>query len=231
MKLVFVHGSGDGKEVWQYQTAYFRDSEAVALPGHPHGQPCPSVEAYMEWVRGYLWGRALQEVILVGHSLGGAIAMLYGLKYPEELKAIVLIATGARLRCHPMYIEETEEAIEGRRDWAQASEPRFQFVDPIVRKGLIERRVEVGPRVYLNDILCCDKFDIMDQVRLIKLPTLVIGATEDVLTPEKYSRYLADKIEGARLLIAQGATHYVLLERPDEINKAIEDFVKGLAAK
>ena len=48
MKLLFIPGSGGGKEAWVYQTEYFAGSEAIALPGHPAGKPCPSVDEYVD---------------------------------------------------------------------------------------------------------------------------------------------------------------------------------------
>ena len=51
------------------------------------------------------------------------------------------------------------------------------------------------------------------------------------MTPVKYTRHLANKIAGAREVIIQGATHDVCLEKPDEVNKAIEEFLNSLRAR
>ena len=88
--------------------------------------------------------------------------------------------------------------------------------------------MRIGPAVMLSDLLCCDKFDIMDRVHNIKLPTLVICGSEDEMTSVKYTEYLADKIEGAIKVIVDGATHAVARERPKEVNQAIESFLAGL---
>ena len=74
MKLIFIPGSGGGKEEWLYQTRYFADAEAIAFPGHPEGKPCSSVEEYVAWLRDYILRQQYRKVVLVGHSLGGAIA-------------------------------------------------------------------------------------------------------------------------------------------------------------
>jgi pimeloyl-ACP methyl ester carboxylesterase len=68
----------------------------------------------------------------------------------------------------------------------------------------------------------------MDKVHHIEVPTLVICGTDDDMTPVKYSQYLASKIAGARLAIFEGGSHLVFLEKPDEVNRAIEDFLRGL---
>ena len=228
MKLLFIPGSGSGKEVWIYQTRYFTDSEAISLPGHPEGGPCSSVDDYVEWLRGYVHQQRYQDVVLVGHSLGGAIAQLYGLKYGDELKALVLIGTGARLRVLPALLAQFEAMITDQDAWKQYVEEGYSAVAPEVRKIATEARLRINPAVLLNDFLCCDKFDIMEQVYTIKLPTLAICGSEDERTPVKYTRYLADRIEGATAVIVEGASHQVFMEKPEEVNQAIEKFLAGI---
>jgi pimeloyl-ACP methyl ester carboxylesterase len=89
--------------------------------------------------------------------------------------------------------------------------------------------MKIGPAVLLNDFLCCDKFDIMDKVQNIELPTMVLCGTEDVMTPVKYARYLADRVAGSTTVIIDGGTHMVFIEKPKEVNQAIEKFLASLS--
>lgn len=229
MKLVFVHGSGNSGEVWKYQTDYFSDSVAVNLPGHPGGKPCTSVDDYADWLHKYLLNHGYKELVLAGHSLGGAIVQTYALKYPQDLKALILIATGARLRVHPNFIAIIADGITDPERWLKEFiEPLYARVPPEFKDRMIKDVAKVGAAVQLNDFLCCDRFDIMDKVSEIKLLTLVICGSEDNLTPVKYSQYLASKIASARLTVIDGATHFVLLEKPAEVNRAISEFLAGL---
>ncbi len=229
MKLLFIPGSGNGGEVWQYQTEYFAESEGISLPGHPEGEPCTSVDDYVEWLRGYVHQRGYQDVILVGHSLGGAIAQLYALRYPDELKALILIGTGARLRVRPDILEGLRQMIGNDDAWRKSLEEGSTVTDPKMRQVMLESAMRIGPAVRLNDFLCCDKFDIMQEVQNIKLPTLVLCGTEDEMTPVKYTRFLAGKIDGASEVIIDGATHAVPREKPGEVNQAIERFLSSLS--
>ena len=68
----------------------------------------------------------------------------------------------------------------------------------------------------------------MDKVHDIKLPTLVICGSEDEMTPVKYNKYLAEKIPAATQVIIEGATHPVHMEKPKEVNQAIEGFIDSL---
>jgi len=228
MKLLFIPGSGNGKEAWLYQTEYFTGSEAVVLPGHPEGEPCSSVEDYVVWLWDYIHQQQYPEVVLIGHSLGGAIAQLYGLKYADEVKALVLSGTGARLRVHPDTLALVRGMIGDAVAWRQYVEDSYSDIDPRVGKVMAESRIKIGPAVFLNDFLCCDKFDIMGEVHNIKLPTLVICGSEDEMTPVKYTKYLAGKIEGVQEVIIDGATHGAPREKPEEYNQAIERFLASL---
>jgi pimeloyl-ACP methyl ester carboxylesterase len=232
MRLVMVHGAGGSGLTFTYQTRHFGPlADAVDLPGHPRGKPCPSVPAYAEWLRGYLWGKEYRDVVLVGHSMGGAIAQWYALHYPEEVMGLVLIGTGARLRVRPDILQLCQDAItdpERRREWLRAREEGLARVAPDLRAILLRRYEEIGPAVQLNDFLCCDRFDIMDRVGEIRVPTLVIVGAEDVMTPVKYADYLARHIPGAEEVVVQGATHAVTLEKPEEVNGAMEAFLRRL---
>lgn len=230
MKLVFIHGAGNTGLVWHYQTKYFPDSDAVSLVGHPEGQPCISIEDYAAWLYRYIHDRGYAAPILVGHSMGSAIAQTYALNYPGEVKGLVLVGAGVRLRVRPDFLNALESLVDAPP--AKLREMMgFLYGHNItsdIKDMILDKVAEVGARVFLNDFQCCDKFDIVDKVHQINVPTLVICGTEDDMTPLKYSHFLVDKIFGATLVAIQGATHMVFLEKPQEVNQAIEEFLKGL---
>lgn len=228
MKLIFIHGSGGMKEAWYYQTKHFPDADAIDLPGHPDGEPRTSVEGYVDWLRGYIHERGYRDVVLAGHSLGSAIAQLYALKYPNDLKGLILIGGGARLRVHPMYLEMLEQAKSDPRMLEGFTEIGWELIDPELKEVLQRRALENGPAVFLNDMLCCDRFDIMERVHEIRIPTLALCGSEDIMTPPKYTEYLAQSIAGARAVIVPGGTHMVAAEKPQDVNQAIEDFLESL---
>jgi pimeloyl-ACP methyl ester carboxylesterase len=229
MKLIFIHGSGGCKEAWHYQLKHFPDADAVDLPGHPNGEPKVSVEDYVDWLTEYVHERGYRDVVLAGHSLGSAIAQLYALKYAQDLKGLILIGAGARLRVHPMYLEMLEKAKNEPNIMEGFLEKLgWELIAPELKEVLKRRALENGPAVFLNDMLCCDRFDIIAQVHEIKLPTLVICGSEDVMTPPKYAKFLATNIAGAKEVIITSGTHMVFADRPHEVNQAIDDFLLSI---
>ncbi len=230
MKLIFIHGSGARGCVWHFQQRHFADADAPDLPGHPEGQTCASVEEYVNWLHGYIQQKEYKDVVLAGHSLGGGIALLHAVKYPKDLKGIILVGSGARLRVLPLIIEAISGKLDDPQGWLKdLVEPLYGTVDEDTRKWLLPELAKVGPAAQLNDFYCCDKFDIMDKVADIRLPVLCIVGDRDNMTPPKYSRYLGKNMPDCRINIIEGGTHLAFLEKPGQVNNAIEGFLKQIA--
>ena len=225
MKLVFLHGAGCSSLSFYYQLRHFRSAKAIDLPGHPDGKPCESVDGYVEWVRGFIRARRYKNVILCGHSMGGAIAMRYALNYPEELQGLILLGTGARLRVHPHYLERCKEQSDDNMPWLEQHLDYYRDVDEEVLPVLRQRAAEMGPQVEFNDLTACNSFDVMERVGEITLPTKIICGSDDVMTPVKYSNFLANSIDGASEAIIPGGSHFVHMEKYQKVNEQIEDFL------
>ncbi|MDR5695841.1 MAG: alpha/beta hydrolase [Armatimonadota bacterium] len=226
-RLLLIHGSGGRGQIWQYQLLAFPGAEAPDLPGHPYGKGCSRVEEYVEWIREYIQSRAWGQVVLGGHSLGGAIALGYALTYPGDLHGLILVGTGARLRVRQEFlsglIEDYARTVEELLGWlfGPGADPR------VVEKTRQVLR-ETQPEVTHGDFLACHGFDVMDRVGEIRVPTLVICGAEDRMTPPKYSEYLHAHIPNSRLVIVTGAGHMVMLEQPEKVNEAIGEFLETL---
>jgi len=226
-RLVFIHGAGESHKVWTYQTNRFPDSLAIDLPGHPDGERENTIEGYAAFVDKSLNQREPSSVILVGHSMGGAIVLKLALKAPSYLRGIVLVATGAKLRVTPLILEEI------KTDFVNVTKLIMDFAfspeAPDWLKGRCLGELQrIRPEVVLGDFEACDKFDSMNDIQRIKIPSLIVCGSDDRLTPVKYSEYLNKNIQGSRLVVIQGAGHMVMMEKPDQVNRAIEEFLNDL---
>lgn len=228
MKLIFIHGSGGCREAWQYQTAAFENADAVNLPGHPEGELLSSIEGYVDWLKSYIKGQGYSELVLAGHSMGGAVALQYALTYPEDLKAIVTIGSGGRLRVHPEFLDYLEKSIQEPAKYEAAMLPMLDPIDPELRRIISDRTLENGPEAGFNDMRACDHFDIMDRLDEIRVPVLAICGDADNMTPPKYSQFMAEKIPDCRVEIIPGGTHMVFAEKPEAVNQAIQKFLNRL---
>jgi pimeloyl-ACP methyl ester carboxylesterase len=230
--LVFIHGAGGSRTSWRYQADYFSKAFNVIimeLPGHgaAQGQGAQEIKGYALWIKGALDELRVSRPFVIGHSMGGAIAMELAIRFPVLPKGLVLASTGARLRTLPAILDGIEKAFPEtvrmicERSFAQhASQKEMQTTETEMLKN--------PPHLLQGDFSACDRFDIMDQVQTIDSPTLVVCGDQDALTPPKYSRYLAERIAGAQLEIIKGAGHMVMVEKPEEFNKRLEAFFNSV---
>ena len=225
MKLVFIHGAGNSSLSFYYQLRHFRNSKAIDLPGHPDGIPCNSIEGYLEWVRGFIKARRYKDVVICGHSMGGAIAQLYALKYPDELKGLILMGTGARLKVGREHFENAQDISDPVSMWVDSQRGYFKGVEPDLYQLLVQRAAQIGPDVGLNDLLCCDRFDVMSEVSKINLPTEIIAGSIDELTPVKFADYLAANIENSEEHVIRGGDHFLQLQFHKQVNATIDQFL------
>jgi pimeloyl-ACP methyl ester carboxylesterase len=230
--LVFIHGAGGSVTSWQAQLEYFNRSFnclVMELPGHgvAQGPGAQEIKSYALWIRGALDELRVANPFIIGHSMGGAIAMDLAMRFPALLKGLVLVGTGARLRVDPGILEGIKNAFP------QTVERicEFSFAKDVpeeMRQMAIDQMMKNSPDVLFGDFLACNQFDLMEEVGAITAPTLVICGDQDALTPIKYARYLADRIAGSRLEIIEGAGHEVMVERPEQFNKQVEVFIRSV---
>ena len=230
--VVLVHGAGGRAEVWRGQLDGLADVArliAVDLPGHggTGGGGARSVEEYATWLSALLDALRLDRVVVVGHSMGGAIAQTVALGEPGRLRGLVRVGTGARLRVLPRILELF-------RDGSPAGPTLVASLaySPATPAGSVveaERAMrETAPVVVLGDFMACDRFDVMTRLGAIETPTLVVVGRDDRLTPAKYAAFLAAAIPGARLVEVDGAGHFPQLEQPAAVNGALRAFLAAL---
>ena len=179
----------------------------------------------MEWVRGFIKARRYKDVVICGHSMGGAIAQLYALKYPDELKGLILMGTGARLKVGQERLEKAQDISDPASMWVDSQKEYFKGVEPDLYQLLVQRAAQIGPDVGLNDLLCCDRFDVMSEVSKINLPTEIIAGSIDELTPVKFADYLATNISNSQEHVIQGGDHFLQLQFHKQVNATIDQFL------
>lgn len=229
--VVLIHGAAGTHLDWPPHLRRLEAASvyAIDLPGHGRssGPARSTVNQYADVVSAFITRLGLVDVFLVGHSMGGAIAMTIALQGPVAIKGLVLISSGARLRVMDEVLDSTLFDFEATAEFV--AESLWSERAPEELKSLGKRTFLANqPEVVYADYLACNCFDIMDQLCHIELPTLVICGSEDKMTPLKYSRYLADQIPNASLKVVEGAGHMLPLEKPEIVASHINQFLKKL---
>jgi pimeloyl-ACP methyl ester carboxylesterase len=219
--LVLVHGAGGSHLDWPGTLRRVEGWRVLALDLPRHGRSAPpgreSIEGYATVVRALLDALEIEQAVLCGHSMGGAVCQTVALDHPARVAGLVLIATGAKLRVAPGLLE------------AFANNPAAALDAMAGRLGL-DRLRGVSPDVMHGDLLACDAFDVMDRLGAISAPALVISGTDDPMTPLKYGRYLAGHISNAELVTVEGGGHMLALERPALVGDAVARFLSSLVS-
>ncbi len=229
--VVFVHGSGGSHLVWGAQVRAVGEiarAFAVDLPGHgkSEGAGCNSVAAYRDVAVGFLDALGLERAVIVGHSLGGAIAQTLALSHPARVAGLALVGTGARLRVLPKILEGVLSDFASTAHFvAQAMFARQD--DPQIAKT--EEQLRACPaQVVRGDFSACNAFDVIARLGEIRAPTLVLCGRADVMTPVKYGEFLAANIAGAQLVVVEDAGHALMLEQAEAVNRALVEFIRKL---
>jgi pimeloyl-ACP methyl ester carboxylesterase len=142
------------------------------------------------------------------------------------VKGVILIGTGAKLRVLPDILEgiihDREKTVRAVVELAlsnKAAAP-LKTID-------FDETMKCSAEVIYKDFSACDRFNITGSINSLSVPALIICGAEDSLTPPKYSSYLNREIEGSKLVLIEDAGHMAMIEKPDQVNRAIELFVKG----
>jgi pimeloyl-ACP methyl ester carboxylesterase len=227
--VLFIHGAGGGQLTWSFQKAFFEkefNPIIIELPGHGEsgGEGEEEIEKYAGHVFSFLAALGIRKVFLIGHSMGGAIVQTLALTSPEAIRGIVLAGTGAKLRVFPAVLNGVRTHFEKTvKEIVQYAFSRKTSLE-LIERG-IEQLLQCRPEVLYGDFLACDRFDIIDEVARIDLPTLILCGNEDELTPVKYSEFLHSRIRGSKLEVIPDAGHMVMLEAPEMFNHKVREFV------
>lgn len=232
--LVFIHGSGGNSGAWLYQYSQLDKAfniAAINLPGHGEsaGTGRQEIREYTLFLREMLGVLSLVNPILIGHSLGAAIALDCAAEFPGLAGGIVPVGGGVTMPVNADMISgfrsQPQIVLDMMCKFSLAKENRPRLYDAL-RASLGEASVEVTA----GDMLACSKFDISPRIAGITTPALVICGTEDKMMPPSASEQIVRSLPGAKLVLIEGAGHMVMMEQPQAFNAALQDFALSLPA-
>ncbi len=229
--LLFIHGAGGDKNQWIEQKNFFQKHGwgviNLSLPSHGSSPPSESIslDKYVEVVNELMVDQEFENVCLIGHSMGGAIALKYVIQYQNSIvNKLILIGTGAKLKIAPAFFDaiETDYSyfLELLEKFAYHNSTSLQIKsvnEKILRKN--------GAEIFIQDFKVCDIFDIRSELNKITTKTLIIVGQDDQMTPVRYSTFLHDNLINSQLVIIPETGHYVFQEKPLDVNQQIYDFL------
>jgi 3-oxoadipate enol-lactonase len=176
-----------------------------------------------------------RDTHVVGVSMGGILAQILAVAYPERVRSLVLTATSCRH--HPWRRElladwdevarhQGMRALLGRSmRWliGPRSRRRFGLTLGLLAQLILNARPEAFA-AQVQAILGMDD-SLREALGAVAVPTLVVAGTQDILTPVGDSEELAELIPGARLAVISGAAHGFVAEQAREYNRLLTEFL------
>ncbi len=228
--IVLIHGAGGNYLYWPSEIRRLPGFPVYALdlPGHGKsgGSGRASITAYATAVSTWLESLGLKQAVLVGHSMGSAIAVQLTLMIGEAVQGLVLMAGSARYHVNPALLESTRSPANFQQGVETIIQWSFGPRAPERLKELAARHMSATtPEVLHGDFLACQDFDPAGKLQDIKAPTLVLCGEADRMTPVNQARALAEKIPDARLEIIPGAGHMLMIEQPQRTASFLANFL------
>jgi pimeloyl-ACP methyl ester carboxylesterase len=234
--LLFIHGSSGNHLVWKYQLDYFGGRyHAIGIDLIGHGKSeifiSPSqisIKLYSDFVNSFLEALDIEKITLIGQSLGGAVCIQFCLDSPQKVECLGLVNTGAKLGVNPQLLSMLREDFRALGMGLETilGQERGETDQTRRKQEVTEEMLKTDPAVGLADFEACNNFDSREKLSRIRKPTLIVGGSEDVLTPPWYQHYLHEKLENSTLRIIEGVGHYSMFENPDVFNAILSKFLE-----
>jgi pimeloyl-ACP methyl ester carboxylesterase len=211
--------------------------------GRSTGSPPDSIEQMAEETLRLMDELDIADAVIFGVSMGGTIAQKIALEHPERVKALILAVTFARPIEYMRREQSLAKAIFEKADFDTFLEgslihlfsPEFfeigeETIDRMVRAFYAEGGPEpAGAEALTAQLDAMEKFDVLAELGRIEVPTLVIGATLDMMVPYFASEEIARAIPNARLETLEGG-HGVMVEQMQTFNDLLREFLDEINA-
>ena len=229
--IIFSHGWLEDCSIWDSQVESFAKNYAVILYDHRgHGRSDKprgdySVQVLSNDLYSLVQKLKLEKATLVGFSLGGMAALIFALEHPGKVSKLVLVGTTAKMALTVHIIRVLRYVTPYKTVARMVCKRRFYKPS----KQIVEDELVKAMRVERHTAYDCLKeftknYDIRNRVSKIEVPTLIIVGEKDKINL-KASQYLNREIKGSELRIVSGSGHTVMVEKTEEFNQILEEFI------
>jgi len=239
--VALIHGLGLNRQMWQWQLPALVPRYRVLvydLYGHgdsPRPPSAANLTLFSDQLRRLLDESDVKRCAVVGFSLGGMIARRFALDHADRLSALAILnsaheRTAAQRDAILKRVEQVRE--QGPSATVEAALKRwfsddFRAGNPdvldLVRQWVMANDKEVYPGIYR--VLANGVGEIVEPIKTIRCPTLVMTGEEDFGNSPEMTRAIAESIAGARAVILPGLRHMALAEAPEVFNQALVSFL------
>ncbi|MHA1770417.1 MAG: alpha/beta fold hydrolase [Candidatus Thorarchaeota archaeon] len=233
-RLILIHGLFLNSDCWRYQLEYFETKyHVLRFDLHGHGRSIIPKKRFT--IRNYVDDMEIllehlnwtSDLNIVGHSLGGMVALVYALEHPTHVNKMVAASS---------YCFVSNEAMTDVLGRVKGN-PLEKFALGIGKRGLSPYNEEasewlakmVTDYMTTKDALYATAasagFNICERLRSLTVPTLLIVGEKDITTPVWASEMLHEWLPNSEIVIIKGAGHLVIVDHHEEFNKHVDSFL------
>jgi pimeloyl-ACP methyl ester carboxylesterase len=228
--MILLHGLFGGLSNWNAVVAHFQSKYDIHIPTLPvYDQPGRDHLGYLtNFLEFYIHNHKLDKVILVGNSLGGHVAILYTHLHPEKVSQLVLTGSSG------LYENTSMGSFPKRSNYAYIRERvAYTFYDPATATDeLVEEvfSITTDARKCLSIVRMAKSAQrnyVADLLPAIHTPTLLIWGKDDRITPPSVAKEFESLLPNTRLVMIPQCGHAPMMERPEEFNVVLEQYLSG----
>ena len=202
---------------------------SLDLPGHGKsgGESQTSVEKYADAVNEFVTAIKLDNVCIVGHSMGASIALNAALNKYSWLTAIAMIGGASKMFVTDAILEGLKENFEPtienivKYSW-------YKNTGAFFKQKARQRMLEAGSKVVHDDFYACSQFDVSDRLAEINIPALVIASDHDRMVPLKISREMAGQLSRSTFVTLENCGHFQHIEQTSRVAKELANYLSTL---
>jgi pimeloyl-ACP methyl ester carboxylesterase len=230
LPIVFVPGASSDDTVWDAQKNHFAQKTTAITVNLTQYDSIADMSAHvLQAVTG--------DFILCGTSMGGYVALDVLKKAKERVKKVIFCNTTARADTPEKTAQRMAEVAAGPDAYIanrvdDAHYKTFLSNKSFENKELIRTLRAVSERVGFacfknHQIACGGRPDSIDFLPQIDIPALIIGGTEDIVTPPERQAEMREKIPHAQLVMLPDVGHIAHMEAADAVTRALDDFISN----
>jgi 3-oxoadipate enol-lactonase len=235
--IIFSNSLGTNYQIWQPQINFFKKNYfIVCYDTRGHGastapQGPYSIEQLGTDVVNLLDHLNIQKANFCGISMGGLTGQWLAIHHPERFNHVIVCNTAAKIGQEQAWNDRAQLVREqGLKPIAETAASRW-FTEPFIRsntaivESLSDDLGAGSPEGYAS---CCEalaKADVREQLKNIKVPTLVVAGQKDPVTTVADAQYIINNVRSSSLFEIN-ASHISNIEQPRAFNQAMQSFLQ-----